>query len=148
MTWYKNLMRNSIDLWEDICHEFTAYLIVSRTQPKTVVSLKAIMQGKNEPLRDYIERIHKEVVQVRGADEIMKLYLIKKGLRPDTDMKKVVQLDHPRSLNKFLAISKTYIMYDEQLYNLNLNKSRKQDPAAESSEKPFQEKNVTPSLII
>jgi len=55
-------------------------------------------------------------------------------------MKKANPLDRPRSLNEFLATAKTYIMYEGQLYNDNVNKSRKEDPIAESSEKSFQEK--------
>lgn len=51
------------------------------------------------------ERFNKEVVQVRGTDESMKMYLIAKGLCADTDVKKVVQLDRPRTLNEFLAMA-------------------------------------------
>ena len=80
ITSFKNLRRNSIDSWDDLCHEFTAHFIASRTKPKTVASLEGIMQGKSEPLRDYFERFNKEVVQVRGADESTKRYLIAKGL--------------------------------------------------------------------
>jgi len=105
-----------------------------------VASLEAIVQGKSEPLRDYIERFNKEVVQVRGADETMKRYLIAKGLRKGTDVKKVVRIDRPRTLNEFLAIAKIYIAYEEELYADNLNKTRKEEPAAESSKKPFHEK--------
>jgi len=140
VTWFKNLRRNSIDSWGNLCDEFTTYFTSSRTQPKTVASLEAIVQGKSEPLRDYIERFHKEAVQVRGADETMKRYLIAKGLREGTNVKKDVRLDHPRTLNEFLAIAKIYIRYEEELYADSLNKSRKEDPAAESSKKPFHEK--------
>ena len=72
MTWFKNLRRNLIDTWGDLYHEFTTHFTASRTQPKTVASLEAIVQGRSEPLRDYIEMFNKEVVQVRGADENMK----------------------------------------------------------------------------
>jgi hypothetical protein len=112
VTWFKNLRRNSIDSWSDLCHEFTTHFTASRTQPKTVASLEAIVQGKSEPLRDYIERFNKEAVQVRGADETMKRYLIAKGLREATDVKKVVRLDRPRTLNEFLAIAKIYFAYE------------------------------------
>jgi len=105
-----------------------------------VASLEAIIQGKSEPLRNYIERFTKEVVQVRGADETMKRYLIAKGLREGTNVKKAIRLDRPRTLNKFLAIAKIYIAYKEELYADNLNKSRKDEPASESSKKPFHEK--------
>lgn len=70
----------------------------------------------------------------------MKKYLIAKVLRAGTYVKKVVQLDRPRTLNEFLAIAKTYIRYEEELYTDNLNKSRKEEHAFESSKKPFQEK--------
>ena len=62
VTWFKNLRRNSIDSWSDLCDEFTTHFTASRTQPKTVASLEAIVQGKSEPLRDYMERFNKEVV--------------------------------------------------------------------------------------
>jgi len=98
VTWFKNLRRNSIDSWSDLCDEFTTHFIASRTHPKTVASLEAIVQGKSKPLRDYIERFNKEAVQVRGVDETMKRYLIAKGLREGTDVKKAVRLDCPRTL--------------------------------------------------
>jgi len=72
ITWFKNLKRNSIDSWSDLCYQFTTHFTASRTQPKTVASLEAIVQGKSEPLRDYIERFNKEAAQVRVADENMK----------------------------------------------------------------------------
>jgi len=102
--------------------------------------LEAIVQGKSELLRDYVERFNKEVVQVRDADETMKRYLIAKGLRKGTYVKKVVRLDRPRTLNELLAIAKIYIRYKEELYADNLNKSWKEEPAVESPRKPFHEK--------
>jgi len=128
VTWFKNLRRNSIDSWSDIYYVFTTHFTASRTQPQTVASLEAIVQGKCEPFRDYIERFNKEAVQVRGVDETMKRYLIAKGLREGTNVKKVVCLDRPRALNEFLAITKIYITYEEELYADSLNKSRKEEP--------------------
>jgi hypothetical protein len=71
---------------------------------------------------------------------MMKLYLIAKSLREETDVKKAVLLDRLRTLNEFLAIAKIYIAYEEALYVDNPNKVRKEEPAAESSKKPFHEK--------
>jgi len=70
----------------------------------------------------------------------MKRYLIAKGLLEGTNVKKDVLLDRPRTLNEFLAIAKIYIRYEEELYADNLNKSRKEEPAVESTKKPFHEK--------
>jgi len=61
MTWFQNLRRNR-DSWDDLCHEFTAHFTAWRAQPKTVASLEAIVQGKSEPLQDYIKRFSKEAV--------------------------------------------------------------------------------------
>ena len=105
-----------------------------------MASFEAIVQGKSEPLLDYIERFNKEAVQVRGADETMKRYVIAKGLREGTYVKKAVRLDRPRTLNEFLAIAKIYIRYEEELYADNLNKSRKEEPVVEFSKNPFHEK--------
>jgi hypothetical protein len=55
-------------------------------------------------------------------------------------VKKAVCLDRPRTLNEFLAIAKIYIAYEEELYTDNLNKSRKEEPAAETSKRPFHKK--------
>jgi hypothetical protein len=98
------------------------------------------VQGKNEPLCEYIERFNKKAIQVRGADEKMKKCLIKKGLRQKTDIKKVVNIDEVRSLKEFLRVSKTYIRYEEKLYTDNLNKTRKEYPHVESCIKPLQDK--------
>ena len=49
-------------------------------------------------------------------------------------------MDRPRTLNEFLGIAKIYITYEEELYADSLNKPRKEEPVAESSRKPFQEK--------
>jgi len=62
------------------------------------------------------------------------------GLREGTNVKKVVRLDRPRTLNEFLTIAKIYVRYEEELYVDSLNKSRKEEPAVESSRKPFQDK--------
>ena len=78
-------------------------------------------------------------MQVRGTDKTMKWYLITKGLREGMDVKKVVRLDRPRTLNEFLAIAKIYTRYEEELYVDSLNKSKKEDPAVESSRKPLPE---------
>jgi len=70
----------------------------------------------------------------------MKRYLITKGLREGTDVKKAVCFDRPETYNHLLAIVNTYIRYEEEVYADNLNKVKKEEPAAESSKKPFHDK--------
>jgi hypothetical protein len=49
VTWFKNLRRNSIDLWSDLCYEFITHFNASRTQPKTVASLKSLFKERANP---------------------------------------------------------------------------------------------------
>jgi hypothetical protein len=64
VTWFKKLRRNSIESWSDLYNEFTTHFTASRTQPKMIASLEAIVQGRSEPLQDYIEKFNKEAIQV------------------------------------------------------------------------------------
>jgi hypothetical protein len=113
-----------------------------------VASLEVIVQGESEPLRDYIKRFNKEVVHVRGADENMKKYLITRGLCEGTNVKKAVRLDRPETYNQLLTIMKTYIRYEDEVYIDSLNKAMKDQPAAESSKKPFHEKKKEGKLLL
>jgi hypothetical protein len=49
-------------------------------------------------------------------------------------------VDEPRSLNEFPRVVKTYIRYEEKLYDDSLNKTKKKDTQAETSKKSLQEK--------
>jgi hypothetical protein len=59
-----------------------------------VASLEAIVQKENEPLRSYLERFNKEVVQVATAGG-MKKYLIERGLRRVSDFAKAIGIELP-----------------------------------------------------
>ncbi|CAJ2676632.1 unnamed protein product [Trifolium pratense] len=72
MAWYKSLAPGSIDSWSDLCARFRAHFTSSRRHPKTEATLEAIIQGENEPLRAYLERFNKAVVEVK-VEEGMKL---------------------------------------------------------------------------
>ncbi|GAU49856.1 hypothetical protein TSUD_129980 [Trifolium subterraneum] len=68
LTWWRNLPPGSIDSWEELCRMFTAHFTTSRRHPKTVASLKEIIQGAEESLRSYIERFNKVSVEVEATD--------------------------------------------------------------------------------
>ncbi|MCH98019.1 hypothetical protein A2U01_0019018, partial [Trifolium medium] len=56
MTWFKGLEDDSIDSWRELCRAFSSHFTERKRQPKTMVSLSNIIQGKEESLRNYIER--------------------------------------------------------------------------------------------
>ncbi|GAU33039.1 hypothetical protein TSUD_151930, partial [Trifolium subterraneum] len=103
-TWWRNLPPGSIDSWEELCRTFTAHFTTSRRHPKTVASLKAIVQGPEEPLRNYIERFNKVSVEVEATDK-MKLYLLEEGLREGTKFQEAVGILEVQTLDAFFELA-------------------------------------------
>ncbi|GAU26121.1 hypothetical protein TSUD_225840 [Trifolium subterraneum] len=112
-TWWRNLPPGSIDSWEELCRIFTAHFTTSRRHPKTVASLKAIVQGPEESLRNYIERFNKVSVEVEATDK-MKLYLLEEGLREGTKFQEAVGILEVETLDAFFELAQQYIKYEDK----------------------------------
>ncbi|MCI45385.1 hypothetical protein A2U01_0066624, partial [Trifolium medium] len=72
-------------------------------------TLEAIYQGKDESLRNFIERFYKEAIQVETTD-YMKKYLLERGLRPHSDFAKAVGIEKPRTLDELLLKRTTTLL--------------------------------------
>ncbi|GAU49214.1 hypothetical protein TSUD_369830 [Trifolium subterraneum] len=112
-TWWRNLPPGSIDSWEELCRMFTAHFTTSRRHPKTVASLKAIVQGPEESLRNYIERFNKVSVEVEVTDK-MKLYLLEEGLCEGTKFQEAVGILEVQTLDAFFELAQRYIKYEDK----------------------------------
>ncbi|GAU47897.1 hypothetical protein TSUD_25120 [Trifolium subterraneum] len=112
-TWWRNLPPGSIDSWEELCRMFTAHFTTSRRHPKTVASLKAIVQGPEESLRNYIERFNKVSVEVEATDK-MKLYMLEEGLREGTKFQEAVGILEVQTLDAFFELAQRYIKYEDK----------------------------------
>ncbi|MCI59579.1 hypothetical protein A2U01_0080834, partial [Trifolium medium] len=55
MTWYQSLAPQSLSSWKDLTEQFCRHFAASRRHPKSVATLEAIFQGKDESLRNSIE---------------------------------------------------------------------------------------------
>ncbi|GAU49243.1 hypothetical protein TSUD_382750 [Trifolium subterraneum] len=73
-TWWRNLPPGSIDSWEELCRTFTAHFTTSRRHPKTVASLKAIVQECEGALQ-HLKRALSEPPVLTLPVEGEKLYL-------------------------------------------------------------------------
>ncbi|GAU15394.1 hypothetical protein TSUD_04640 [Trifolium subterraneum] len=93
MAWYRSLPQGSITSWKDLCKQFTSHFTASRKHPKMEANLEVVVQGKNESLRNYIERFNKEVVHVDTNDD-MKRYLLRKNLCDGIDFKRAVWIEN------------------------------------------------------
>ncbi|KAK2409752.1 hypothetical protein QL285_045156 [Trifolium repens] len=131
LTWYKGLPPQSINSWTELCRQFTAHFTASRKHPLTVSALEAIVQRDDEPLRDYIDGFNKIAVQVRVEDK-MKLYLMDRGLRANSDFAKAVGIEEIRTLDTFLEKAQKYIAYEEKQMAVDARKPRHQDESGPS----------------
>jgi hypothetical protein len=77
MTWFKGLEDNSIRLWRELCIAYPSHFTARKRQP--VASLSSIIQGREESLRDYIERFTREAIEVKGTNEKLKCYKARKA---------------------------------------------------------------------
>ncbi|GAU22825.1 hypothetical protein TSUD_281920 [Trifolium subterraneum] len=109
----EHIQSGSIDSWEELCRMFTAHFTTSRRHPKTVATLKAIIQGPEEPLRSYIERFNKIDVEVDATDK-MKLYLLEDGLRGGTKFQEAVGIMEMKTLDEFFELAQRYIKWKEK----------------------------------
>ncbi|XP_058766513.1 uncharacterized protein LOC131640126 [Vicia villosa] len=112
MTWYRNLPPNSITSWAELKELFLSHFTASRRQPKSEANLEAVVQGTNEPLRDYLDRFNKEAVQVETTD-YMKRYLLERGLLPGSELRKAIKIEKMRSMNAILKRAQAFISFEE-----------------------------------
>ncbi|XP_058757460.1 uncharacterized protein LOC131630724 [Vicia villosa] len=112
MTWYRNLPPNSIHSWTELKELFLSHFTASRRQPKSEANLEAVIQGTNEPLRDYHDKFNKEAVQVQTTD-YMKRYLLERGLLPGSDFKKAIKIEKVHTINALLHKDQAFIAFEE-----------------------------------
>ncbi|GAU46658.1 hypothetical protein TSUD_184460 [Trifolium subterraneum] len=76
-------------------------------------TLKAIVQGPEEPLRSYIERFNKVDVEIETYDK-MKLYLLEDGLRQRIKFHEAVGVEEMKTLDEFFERAQQYIKWEEK----------------------------------
>ncbi|GAU34822.1 hypothetical protein TSUD_394480 [Trifolium subterraneum] len=133
-TWWRNLPPGSIDSWEEPCRMFMAHFTTSRRDPKTVASLKAIIQGPEESLGSYIERFNKVYVDVEATDK-MKLYLLEEGLREGTKFQEAVGIVEVQTLDAFFELAQRYIKWEDKQKASEVRRPRNFEVGGPSSQR-------------
>ncbi|GAU50359.1 hypothetical protein TSUD_409320 [Trifolium subterraneum] len=133
-TWWRNLPPGSIDSWEELCRMFTAHFTISRRHPKTVVSLKAIIQGPEESLRSYIEMFNKVSVEVEATDK-MKLYLLEEGLCEGAKFQEAVGIVEVQTLDAFFELAQRYIKWEDKQKASKVRRPRNFEVGGPSSQR-------------
>lgn len=81
LSWFRDLEPGSILSWDQLVRVFSARFTASRLKPKSEDVLRAIRQGENETLRDYIERFNKETNNVRHLEDKIRLLFMRHGVQ-------------------------------------------------------------------
>ncbi|MCI44579.1 hypothetical protein A2U01_0065818, partial [Trifolium medium] len=84
-----------------------------------------------EPLRTYLERFNKAAVEVK-TDDMMKLYLLDRGLRRGSDFAKAVGIEEIKILDTFFEKAQKYIAYEEKQVAAEVRRPKSQDEAGPS----------------
>jgi hypothetical protein len=124
MTWFKGLEDNSIDIWGELHRAFSSHFTACKRQPKTVASLSNIIQGKEETLRDCIERFTREDIEVKVTNDKLKCYIFEKGLRSDTKFKEKLGHKEPRDMQDMLSRAQNYTNHEENMLGEKAEKAK------------------------
>ena len=112
--WYSRLPPNSIGSFKELSRAFIGQFISGKTHEKSSASLMNLLQGKNESLRDYINRFTKEALKVPDLDEKVAMIALQQGTT-DTFFKRSLAKQAPEDMNALQERAGKYIKAEESL---------------------------------
>ncbi|KAK1393105.1 hypothetical protein POM88_012161 [Heracleum sosnowskyi] len=122
--WYSRLPPNSIGSFKELSKAFINQFISGRVHEKSSASLMAIRQGKNEALRDYINRFTREALKVPDLDDKVAMIALQQGTTDD-HFRRSLAKHPPESMLKLQDRAGKYIKAEESM--------RKYEPTADDS---------------
>ena len=81
--WYSRLSPNSIGSFKELSRAFINQFISGRVHEKSSASLMSMTQGKNESLREYLNRFTKEALKVPDLDDKVAMIALQQGTTND-----------------------------------------------------------------
>ncbi|XP_077232020.1 uncharacterized protein LOC143865800 [Tasmannia lanceolata] len=121
--WYSWIKLNSISNFEDSGDNLVRHFVSSRRRRKTTVSLMALRQEDNEPLKTFVSRFNREALQVPNLDPSAAMNALLAGAKSN-DFRRSVARQNPHSLADLMAGPEEYIPMEETLAALDSNRRR------------------------
>ena len=112
--WYIRIPPNSITSFKDLSNAFVAQFISGKTHEKISTSLMNLEQGKNESLRDYLNRFTKEALKVLDLDEKVAMIALQQGTT-DVYFKRSLTKHPPEDMNLLQHRAGKYIKAEESM---------------------------------
>ncbi|KAF7816863.1 uncharacterized protein G2W53_030832 [Senna tora] len=110
--WFSDLASGSINSFKQLAKKFTKYFATSRTIKRTSHCLKNIIQGENEPLKDFLDRFTKIARQIQGLKHEVALNYLTDNLR-DCPFCQSITKKPPSSMEELMDRSAKYIAIEE-----------------------------------
>ncbi|XP_050278033.1 uncharacterized protein LOC126719536 [Quercus robur] len=127
--WFNKLPTSSIDNFEQLSSSFIRHF-VGRQRPKRIADhLLTIRQGDKEPLRSYVTRFTRGMLEVNEADDKVHLTTFKAGLK-SKDFVASVAKNPPKTMAEALLKAQKYMNAEEALAAIDgaeKNKEKKKE---------------------
>src|SRR3954464_1083963 len=119
-TWLNILPSNSINCWEDFSEVFIRNCIGTYNRPHLPRQLALCVQGKDEPLRDYLSRWIKLKNSCEGVHEIQAIQYFTDGCLADSMLKHKLLRKDFTSLAELMKVANSFAMSDSAMRPIQL----------------------------
>ncbi|XP_057811678.1 uncharacterized protein LOC131025917 [Salvia miltiorrhiza] len=117
LQWYTNLPNYSISSFAQLTDIFVQQYASSKKLEKISEDLYAMIQRRDESLRDYIGRFNKEKVSITNCSTQTAITTFRKSLLPDSDLYKDLTKYPCKTMEDVLAKAWAQIKWEEDQYN-------------------------------
>src|SRR4051812_13733666 len=119
-TWLNSLPKDSINCWEDFTSAFIHNFTSTYERPNLPRQLALCVQGKDEPLRDYLCRWIKLKNSCEGVHEIQAIQYFTDGCLADSMLKHKLLRKDFTSLAELMKVANSFAMSDSAMRPIQL----------------------------
>ena len=112
--WFNKLPTSSIDNFEQLSSSFVCHFVGAQRPKRTADHLLTIKQGEKEPLRSYVTRFTRGMLEVDEADDKVHLTTFKVGLK-SRDFVASLAKNPPKTMAEALLKAQKYMNAEEAL---------------------------------
>ena len=119
-TWLNSLPKDSVNCWEDFASAFTHNFTSTYDRPNLPRQLALCVQGKDEPLRDYLSRWIKLKNSCEGVHEIQAIQYFTDGCLADSMLKHKLLRKNFTSLAAVMRVANEFAVSDSAMRPIQL----------------------------
>jgi hypothetical protein len=122
--WFSNLKPQSIYNFDMLGRQFLNQFLAVQRRKKNPAYLLSLVQGKEESLKDYMQRFNQEKLMVESLDEQTILSALMNGIKTEGPlMAKLAQRPTLGTLQQFMRKAEEFINQDETISVLTKSKT-------------------------